>query len=109
MLARRCVACGCAVPASGSMLPSCLACGCDFQDRPPRSYAEMEGLVPVIEVDRSAATALERRPADESTDASVDDGGRRAVARMRRRWAVVVLLMTLAAAALLALAAQAAP
>jgi len=26
-------------------LGNCATCGCDFHERPPRSYAEMEGLV----------------------------------------------------------------
>lgn len=33
-----------------SRAPSaCATCGCDFQERPPRSYAEMEGLVDFTE------------------------------------------------------------
>lgn len=42
LFTRRCVACGTPVDSS---TPHCEECGCDFDERPPRSYAEMEGLV----------------------------------------------------------------
>lgn len=45
-LARRCVQCGAAHPGS-ALRHECLRCGCDLVERPPRSYAEMEGLVEV--------------------------------------------------------------
>lgn len=41
-LAPRCLACGHEAHAAG---PCCQACGTDLLERPPRSYAEMEGLV----------------------------------------------------------------
>ena len=46
MLVRRCVACG----SEGALLHGCQSrrcarCGCDLRRRPPRSYAEMEGLL----------------------------------------------------------------
>jgi len=46
LLVRRCVACG----YDGGMLLGgqahrCARCGCDLHNRPPRSYAEMEGLI----------------------------------------------------------------
>lgn len=49
LLARRCVSCGCdddmlSTPA-GLTAEYCPRCGCDFHERPPRSYAEMEGLI----------------------------------------------------------------
>ena len=48
MLARRCMQCGCLSPEAESelpfMTPSCRACGCDLLERPPMSYAEMEGF-----------------------------------------------------------------
>ncbi|TVQ54448.1 MAG: hypothetical protein EA377_05430 [Phycisphaerales bacterium] len=45
LLKKRCVACG----YDGSLLrdgriDQCPCCGCDLHERPPRSYAEMEGL-----------------------------------------------------------------
>lgn len=45
LLKRRCVACG----YDGALLrdrriEQCPCCGCDLNERPPRSYAEMEGL-----------------------------------------------------------------
>ena len=45
-LARRCLQCGAAHPAS-AVHHECVHCGCDLAERPPRSYAEMEGLVEV--------------------------------------------------------------
>jgi len=42
---RRCVACGSDDPSLEDLRTDrCLCCGCDLIDRPPRSYAEMEGL-----------------------------------------------------------------
>jgi len=46
-LARRCVQCGSQHPAS-VLRHECVHCGCDLVERPPRSYAEMEGLVEVV-------------------------------------------------------------
>mgnify|MGYP003576114485 CR=1 FL=1 len=50
LLTLRCVGCG----YDGSLLrggkaPNCPRCGCDLQQRPPRSYAEMEGLLDPVE------------------------------------------------------------
>jgi hypothetical protein len=43
-LCRRCMQCGREL--SPVATPErCVGCGCDFDERPPRSYAEMEGLV----------------------------------------------------------------
>lgn len=46
LLRRRCVACG----YDGALLRNgivdrCPRCACDLHNRPPRSYAEMEGLI----------------------------------------------------------------
>ncbi|MBT8484677.1 MAG: hypothetical protein HKO59_09025 [Phycisphaerales bacterium] len=42
---RRCVACGYDGSYLGDLAADhCSQCGCDFRARPPRSYAEMEGL-----------------------------------------------------------------
>lgn len=46
-LARRCVQCGVDHPSS-SLQHECVHCGCDLVERPPRSYAEMEGLVEAV-------------------------------------------------------------
>jgi hypothetical protein len=46
MLTRRCVACG--YEGRSLLKPGlerCPRCSCDLRSRPPRSYAEMEGLV----------------------------------------------------------------
>jgi len=43
-LCRRCLQCGREQPWSGGAA-SCEGCGCDFHERPPRSYADLEGLV----------------------------------------------------------------
>jgi len=46
---RRCVACGYAGRfAIATSDGTCPSCGCDFRARPPRTYAEMEGIVPVV-------------------------------------------------------------
>ncbi len=42
---RCCVQCGISVERGGGGFLQCNECGCDFHHRPPRSYAEMEGLV----------------------------------------------------------------
>ena len=54
---RRCVQCGLsaeAIPASS--LYECPRCGCDLAARPPRSYADMEGL---RELDGPSPAALD--------------------------------------------------
>ncbi len=41
----RCMQCGTAVGPVGTSLDShCQRCGCDWSARPPRSYAQLEGL-----------------------------------------------------------------
>ena len=49
----RCVRCGKAARSELSMqLPECIDCGCDFVERPPMSYARMEGfLEEMVEAD----------------------------------------------------------
>ena len=49
MLTRRCVACGRGVAPLDLLEEACPDCGCDFDLRPPMSYAEMEGFEPVAE------------------------------------------------------------
>jgi hypothetical protein len=46
LFVKRCVFCG----YDGALIRSgrtdrCVQCGCDLRERPPRSYAEMEGIV----------------------------------------------------------------
>jgi hypothetical protein len=44
-LRRRCVQCGLSADAiSATSADECPRCGCNLTQRPPRSYAEMEGL-----------------------------------------------------------------
>lgn len=91
-LRRRCVQCGLAAEAPGRE-PSarCPRCGCDHAERPPRSYAEMEGLFELAEP-RPTADIVTRARADAAAG----------------RWLAVVALvglasmLTLAAAVLLA-------
>ncbi len=46
LFTRRCVVCGYdGALLRGGYAERCARCGCDLQDRPARSYAEMEGLV----------------------------------------------------------------
>lgn len=43
----RCLECGATADnALRELLDRCHECGCDFAERPPRSYAELEGLTP---------------------------------------------------------------
>ena len=48
-LMRRCLSCGIPVDADPTTTVECHHCGCDFLDRPPRSYAEMEGIEDAVE------------------------------------------------------------
>jgi len=44
----RCLECGTTADhALRELLEHCHECGCDFAKRPPRSYAELEGLTPL--------------------------------------------------------------
>lgn len=62
---RRCVQCGLAAEAiSATQVHECPRCGCDLQARPPRSYAEMEGLHELEAPSPAAADALARARAD---------------------------------------------
>lgn len=46
LLVKRCVSCGYdGALLRGGQARRCARCGCDLQQRPPRSYAEMEGLL----------------------------------------------------------------
>src|SRR5262245_33106908 len=58
LLTRRCVSCGYdGASVSRMQTVRCPRCACDLLQRPPRSYAEMEGLLgrPIVEVDMEAA------------------------------------------------------
>jgi hypothetical protein len=94
LLTRRCVSCG-YDGASVSRLQTarCPRCGCDLLDRPPRSYAEMEGLLgrPMIEVDMEAAR---QTLADEQRSA-----------RLIHRWLALLFLGMLGVLAIAYLAA----
>ncbi len=85
-LRRRCVQCGLAADAiSSNNKELCPRCGCDLSARPPRSYAEMEGLF------------------DLPPDAVVVDARIRARAdAASARWLLVVAAVGLAAIATLA-------
>jgi hypothetical protein len=79
----RCLGCGApADQALRELLDACHECGCDFSLRPPRSYAELEGLTPL---DLGAAAAERRR---------------------RPRWSLSGVLFILVLAALVVLAAS---
>jgi hypothetical protein len=76
---------GCGAPADEALrdlIDACHECGCDFSIRPPRSYAELEGLTPL---DLGAAVANRRR---------------------RPRWSASGILFIVVLAALVALAAS---
>lgn len=82
----RCLECGAAADnALRELLDHCHECGCDFTDRPPRSYAELEGLTPM---ELGVAAARTRKTSSWS-------------------WSGVLLLAAIAAAAALAIALSA--
>jgi len=83
-LRRRCVQCGLSADAiSSTSADACPRCGCDLSRRPPRSYAEMEGLF----------------------DLPVETGAVDAVARARWDAAAARWLLVVGGAAVLAVAA----
>ncbi len=78
----RCLECGeTADHALRELVPHCETCGCDFHARPPRSYAELEGLTPL-----DIGAAAERR-------------------RGRSRWTASGVLFVVAVVAFVALTA----
>jgi hypothetical protein len=81
------VGCGLAAEAiNAGSIDECPRCGCDLSSRPPRSYAEMEGL---FELDAS-----ELPPSPGMVQARLDAAA--------ARWLVVVCLVALGAVAMLA-------
>ena len=77
-LRRRCVQCGLsadAIPASQPM--ECPRCGCDLAERPPRSYAQMEGLdadAPARDTERELAEARVHATAIQTVGSKGYDG-----------------------------------
>lgn len=64
LLTRRCVACGYDGPLlRGGAVLRCPGCRCNLQERPARSYAEMEGLLglPSLSDTGAAPTPVESR------------------------------------------------
>lgn len=91
---RRCVQCGLSVEAiSATQVHECPRCGCDLQARPPRSYAEMEGLFELDEPSPAMVDAVARARADAAAARWLVVVGTVAVA------AVATLVATLLAAA----------
>lgn len=92
LFTRRCLCCGSPVRDASIC---CDDCGCDFAERPPRSYAEMEGLIgePMNTFD-DTLTGMHDQP-DRS-------------ARLVERWLLFIFLsmMMLVAIAMLASAAM---
>lgn len=61
-LRRRCVQCGLGTDTvDASVAPACPRCGCDMAARPPRSYAEMEGLFELVPDARAEDPAVRVR------------------------------------------------
>ena len=94
---RRCVRCGRATRRGDPGLDEffdwrCAGCGESFFERPPRSYAEMEGL--------DGSVVLHRRCADEIGMPMLT------VARVRRRWIVFLAIATAGTLMALFLAAE---
>lgn len=89
LYARRCVCCGHDTPTfRESTAPACESCGCDFLERPPRSYAEMEGLI------------WQRRPMPKPIRESIF-----APERVMRRWLILMFLFTFGLISIILLAA----
>jgi len=94
---RHCVACG----YSGRFVdrtnqPQCPRCACDFAVRPPKSYAEMEGL------DEAEPTARRRAHAGASSEPTREW-------RLVERWLVFLFLASMLAISMLALTIAALP
>lgn len=88
-LRRRCVGCGLAAEAiNAGSIDECPRCGCDLSSRPPRSYAEMEGLFELDAADVPEAPGVARARLDAAA----------------ARWVLVVCGVALAAVATLAAA-----
>lgn len=87
MLVRRCVACGSeGAQLQGAVARRCARCGCDLRRRPPRSYAEMEGLL-----------GLSAPPPEEISQ-------QRGQERMLHRWLAFLFFTLLAMVAMMSLA-----
>jgi hypothetical protein len=83
---RRCVQCGLAAEAiSATQVDECPRCGCDLRARPPRSYADMEGLREMEGPAPAALDALARARAEAAA----------------ARWLVVVACVALLASGVL--------
>ena len=92
MLARRCVACG--YEGRSLLKPGlerCPRCLCDLRSRPPRSYAEMEGLV-----GSAPRIAPRQAPAHQATKQ-----------RMTHRWLAFLFMALLGLLAIVYLSAAA--
>ncbi len=94
---RQCVACG----YSGRFVdrtnqPHCPRCSCDFAVRPPRSYAEMEGLgEPEMASNRRSRAGVATEPQREW--------------RLVERWLVFLFVASVVAISMLALTIAALP
>lgn len=87
-LIRRCMACGYDGPAiRASHSTHCVRCGCDLLARPPRSYAELEGFVPMQEYAEPEVVGFDPRRA-----------------RLLQRWVAFVFFAAFAMATLAYLA-----
>ncbi len=104
LFVKRCVACG----YECRMLDhtaACLRCGCDLVERPPRSYAEMEGIVDLAPQARSPREMRESRWLDQPDSLPAMESN-----QTIKRWLLflilsILLLITIAALAAAALGA----
>jgi hypothetical protein len=101
LFVKRCVCCGYESRVLDEVA-ACVRCGCDLSERPPRSYAEMEGLIDSAPVGRG----IEPMPWIDLPDSSYggDEGeGSRTI----KRWMLFLLLSMLLLITIAALAAAA--
>jgi len=100
LFVRRCVCCGYESRVLDDVA-ACVRCGCDLTERPPRSYAEMEGLIDSAHVGRG----IEPTPWLDLPDpcCAVESEGNRTI----KRWMLFLLLSMLLLITIAALAAAA--
>lgn len=97
---RRCVCCGFETRVLDDVA-ACVRCGCDLVERPPRSYAEMEGLIDAAPSQGHASPRWLDIPQPAALTGESEAG------RTLKRWMLFLLLSMLLLITIAALAAAA--